>query len=265
VNAGATLGGAGIVSRPVVVTDGAALAPGNLGAGVLATSNLVMSSGALLDVEIGLSVTDRVTVAGNLTLDGAVNVTALSGFGVGTHTLLTYTGALVDNGLTIGAFPDGFSGEIQTGGGSVRLVVSGPPDNDHDGDPDVTDPDDDNDGIPDVWELAYGLDPFNAADALLDSDRDGVLNLDEYVANTVPTNEASYFRIEGIYRRPDTEVEFLGVSGRVYVLERTAVLTNPASWTPKGTNVPMSNGVTSIPDAETGDIQFYRLKVHLPP
>jgi hypothetical protein len=59
---------------------------------------------------------------------------------------------------------------------------------DHDGDgiPDVDDPDDDNDGMADEWELVYGFDPENNADAADDLDRDGLSNLQEFNAGTNP-------------------------------------------------------------------------------
>lgn len=53
-------------------------------------------------------------------------------------------------------------------------------DNDRDGIGNNADKDDDNDSIPDVWELAYGLNPLDASDALLDKDGDGISNLNEY-------------------------------------------------------------------------------------
>ncbi len=59
---------------------------------------------------------------------------------------------------------------------------------DDDGLTDAIDPDDDNDGIPDVWETTYGLNPLNAEDAGLDSDGDGLTNLQEYLAGTNPAN-----------------------------------------------------------------------------
>ncbi|WP_455392658.1 outer membrane protein assembly factor BamB family protein [[Eubacterium] cellulosolvens] len=43
-----------------------------------------------------------------------------------------------------------------------------------------TDDDSDGDGMPDVWELQYGLDPFDPADALNDTDGDQYPNLQEY-------------------------------------------------------------------------------------
>lgn len=46
--------------------------------------------------------------------------------------------------------------------------------------------DTDGDGMPDAWELAYGLNPTNSADAILQSDGDTLNNLQEYLANADP-------------------------------------------------------------------------------
>ncbi len=62
--------------------------------------------------------------------------------------------------------------------------LPGAQDADGDGLNDLADLDDDNDGLPDTWELAHGLDPFDAADALADLDGDGISNLAEYLAGT---------------------------------------------------------------------------------
>ncbi|TPW15990.1 MAG: hypothetical protein FD130_1113, partial [Halothiobacillaceae bacterium] len=48
---------------------------------------------------------------------------------------------------------------------------------DGDGTPDSWDLDDDNDGMTDEYELRYGLNPYNAADAAIHSDGDGLTNL----------------------------------------------------------------------------------------
>jgi hypothetical protein len=49
-------------------------------------------------------------------------------------------------------------------------------------------PDTDCDGLPDAWELAHGLDPRWAGDALLDLDGDGLNNAEEYAYGTDPRN-----------------------------------------------------------------------------
>ena len=50
--------------------------------------------------------------------------------------------------------------------------------------------DSDNDGMPDWWEMDFGLDPYDASDAALDSDsdghdrnRNGILEVEEYFTN----------------------------------------------------------------------------------
>ncbi len=48
--------------------------------------------------------------------------------------------------------------------------------------------DKDGDGMPDRWELLYGLDPTDPADANADPDGDGLTNLQEYRAGTNPRN-----------------------------------------------------------------------------
>ncbi len=46
--------------------------------------------------------------------------------------------------------------------------------------------DSDNDGISDTWEISFGFDANNPKDALLDADKDGVSNRDEFLAGTNP-------------------------------------------------------------------------------
>jgi len=57
---------------------------------------------------------------------------------------------------------------------------------DNDSEGDACDSDDDNDKLPDVWEINYGFNPLNAADALLDPDGDGLSNLEEFDNRTHP-------------------------------------------------------------------------------
>ncbi|WP_372807816.1 Amuc_1099 family pilus-like system protein [Pontiella sp.] len=50
----------------------------------------------------------------------------------------------------------------------------------------------DGDGITDDWELEYGFDRFNAADAAQDADADGFSNREEFAAKTDPTDSESH-------------------------------------------------------------------------
>lgn len=60
-------------------------------------------------------------------------------------------------------------------------------DTDGDGIPNPQDTDDDGDGMPDTWEIQYGLNALDAADASLDKDGDGIANREEYQQGTDPT------------------------------------------------------------------------------
>jgi hypothetical protein len=71
----------------------------------------------------------------------------------------------------------------------------------------------DGDGIPDDWELLYGFNPDSAADALLDSDSDGLSNLDEYRAGTDPKNASSRFELEVARAGSAASMSFQAVSG----------------------------------------------------
>ena len=49
----------------------------------------------------------------------------------------------------------------------------------------------DGDGMPDAWEATFGLDPDDPSDAALDTDADGLSNLQEYLAGTYPVSADS--------------------------------------------------------------------------
>lgn len=71
-------------------------------------------------------------------------------------------------------------------GNITDQTVSNSPDTDADLLANFADPDDDGDGMPDAWEVQYGLNPLNPADAAQDNDLDGIPNLAEYQAGTSP-------------------------------------------------------------------------------
>jgi len=118
VNAGATLAGSGTIDGSVSFVGGT-LAAGN-SPGTLHLGSTSFDAASILNYQldtpgvVGSGINDLVDVTGDLTLDGTLNVEALSGFGVGTYRLFDYTGSLFDNGLDLGLIPGGFSYSIDT-------------------------------------------------------------------------------------------------------------------------------------------------------
>jgi len=84
--------------------------------------------------------------------------------------------------------------------------------------------DTDGDSMPDAWEVQYGLNPSNPADAALDFDVDGASNANEYAAGTDPTLATSTFRITSVRRSTPggVEIRFPAVAGKAYVLEASS-------------------------------------------
>lgn len=78
-----------------------------------------------LNLALGAPSTDAfITVGGDLSLGGRLNVTDAGGFGQGVYRIFDYAGTLTYDGLTLGALPNGASGEVQTSiARQVNLVV----------------------------------------------------------------------------------------------------------------------------------------------
>ncbi|TPM29428.1 autotransporter outer membrane beta-barrel domain-containing protein, partial [Mesorhizobium sp. B2-2-2] len=108
---GATLGGSGIIGGSVTVADGGTLAPGGAGniPGMLTINGNLALGNSILNVNFGEAnvpggaFNDLINVGGNLTLDGALNVTESPGgdLGPGVYRVINYNGSLVDNGLDV--------------------------------------------------------------------------------------------------------------------------------------------------------------------
>ncbi|NII55029.1 autotransporter-associated beta strand repeat-containing protein [Luteibacter sp. SG786] len=123
VQSGGTLGGKGVIGGNVTVESGGALSPGDAGAAGTLTidGNLNLASGAALNYQFGQANTvggalnDLTVVHGNLTLDGTINVAATPGgsFGPGLYRIVSYDGALTDNGLALDTAPAG-TFQVQT-------------------------------------------------------------------------------------------------------------------------------------------------------
>lgn len=126
----------------------------------------------------------------------------------------------------------------------VTLLQVVRPDFDEDGIPDGEDPDDDNDGMPDSWEYTYELDPFSSSDALLDADHDGLDNLGEYLAGTLPEDGSSLLQITGIsISESQCTLTWSSVPGRTYRITRSESLPGPF--------LPLAEGIVALPEQTT--------------
>lgn len=113
--------------------------------------------------------------------------------------------------------------------------------------------------MPDIWEAAYGLSTNNAADRLLDKDGDGMLNWEEYVAGTNPSDSNSYLKLESITADSVATLTFRALSNKTYSVQYTDAL-ETGSWS-KLTDLlarPV-NRDEQVTDVTYGTNRFYRL------
>ncbi|MEO5711956.1 MAG: autotransporter-associated beta strand repeat-containing protein [Luteolibacter sp.] len=159
VSAGATLGGFGSIGGPTTVAAGATIVP----AGTLTVANDLILDGSYTCALDGPGTGVKISVAGNLDIDGAtLAVSPPVGGATGNYVIATYSGTLTGSFAVSPALPAGYSVDYSIPG-QIRLVtdygawVSGHslsfPGN---GDPAA---DADLDGLTNQHEYAFGLDP----------------------------------------------------------------------------------------------------------
>ena len=96
----------------------------------------------------------------------------------------------------------------------------------------VPDPDPDSDGIPTAWEEAKGLLP-GVSNVGIDSDSDGVNDVDEYIADTHPKDDEDFLKMESFEYSVSTTSIVVRVdtsTNRLYWLMYTPVMSPPDQW-----------------------------------
>ena len=74
--------------------------------------------------------------------------------------------------------------------------------------------------MPDDWEQAYALDPDYPADAALDSDGDGLTNLQEYLSGTNPRDASSRLKFDSVSASAGTvTLRFTAVANLSYTIQ----------------------------------------------
>ncbi|MDR7949208.1 autotransporter-associated beta strand repeat-containing protein [Achromobacter aegrifaciens] len=130
VASGATLTGSGTLTGAVSIADGGRL--GLVSGATLRLGALALNGDSQIDAALGVASPNApalAKVAGNLSLDGKLNIIDTGGFGIGVYRLFDYVGTLTDRGLAFGTLPSGVRAndlEVQTSVASqVNLVVGG--------------------------------------------------------------------------------------------------------------------------------------------
>ncbi|MDF7824619.1 chondroitinase family polysaccharide lyase [Pontiellaceae bacterium B12227] len=124
------------------------------------------------------------------------------------------------------------------------------------------DADKDADGMPNGWEFKYFGHPTNTL-AGVDSDGDGLDNLSEFIAGTIPTNSGSYLAASSENVRSGFVVSWNAVSNREYGVWHSGSLTNGFSSLTNGIAYPQNSYTDIVHSTESHG--FYKVDVQIAP
>ena len=125
--------------------------------------------------------------------------------------------------------------------------------------------DTDRNGLPDWWEQLY-FGHLTGTDPNADPDKDGVSNLQEYIADTNPLNSSSYLRITSAQVSSNRmRISWSGGTQARQYLQRISMLNGTNLWINLQTNQPPTALTNSFMDvARTNRANFYRIQAERP-
>lgn len=140
----------------------------------------------------------------------------------------------------------------------------------------------DRDGDPDLLASAYKSSLYNTLPdvawwenrwpARLDAAKTpsrlalvGPTNLAEYIADTIPTNGISVWKLSGLSNAPPAQIIFSGSVQRVYTLQVASDLANgPWLDLPGQVGIPGAGAGSLLQDNQPDSNRYYRVRVNLP-
>jgi len=125
--------------------------------------------------------------------------------------------------------------------------------------------DSDGDGMPDGWENDSGLNAASSNGPSANADSDPFTDLEEYIADTQPTNATSYFAVTDVTHDSPIAVHFSSSTNRLYTLKCCSNIL-ATNWIPVPGRGPREGvgGPDLMIDTNSADKSFYRLHVELP-
>jgi hypothetical protein len=247
-----TLTGSGTIAGGV--TNFGVIAPGSPVGRLNLTGALVLSNSSDVRFELGGYTPgtqfDFVAVTGGATLGGTLAVSLTNNFESVMTNGASFTVLTSGSPLT-GAFANVASGGVLTTtdgyarftvlyAGSTALRLTN-----------LVIVDSDGDGLPDWWEDKFGLNKNNPADASLDSDGDGVSNVNEFLAGTLPNNANSFFHVTAVNPEGgNLRITWTTVGGKSYRVQTNAPAAS-GSLTPNFADLSPLISVTGVGESTT--------------
>ncbi len=111
--------------------------------------------------------------------------------------------------------------------------------------------------VPRWWLGKYGLTNNWDAQALGDQDQDAVPTWKEYLADTIPTNGASFFGLKAMRTNGTVVVSWTSSTNRMYVIEGRSNLAQ-GTWTNLSSARIGTGGTMSVTNNCAGNMEYYR-------